>query len=163
MNTIQDLPITINAEAHIIHSFASTNGNLEVIRTACHKMLNWSKVDEGYMHNAKTGNQVHWVEIKSPKGETFRVAFDVHPVHKTPTPHVWLWHENKLRKLNLYGGKFGAARRYLRETFKSARPNSPFFSLHGAHYIVIMALLLNGAKLNIVSHNPEVTTKILCG
>ena len=163
MNTINTMPITINDEsAHIITSFASTNGNLEIIRTACRKVQGWSKVDEGYMLNTKTNNNVHWVEIQSPKGEIFRVCFDVHPEHKTPTPHVWMWKGGKLRKINLYSGAMGAARRFLREKFTKARPSSVYFSLHGAHYIVCMALLLNGAKLNIVSKNPEVTQKILC-
>lgn len=164
--SVMNLPITFNnADAHLIHSFASTNGNLEVIRTACHKFTNWVKVDEGYMLNAKTNNNVHWIEIKSPKGEIFRVAFDVHPVHKTPTPHVWMWRDGQLRKINLYGGRMGAARRYLREKFTRANPNNLYFSLHGAHYIVAVALLLNGATLNIVTHsekNLEVSRRILC-
>lgn len=160
MNT---LPITINdRNAHIIHTFASTGGNLDIIRRACHQQKGWVKVDEGYMLNNVTGNNVHWIEIQSPKGKIFRVCFDVHPTHCTPVPHVWENVNGKLHKRNLYAGNAGAARRYLREKFTRANPNSPWFSLHGAHFIVVMALLLNGAKLNIVSKNPAVTQKILC-
>lgn len=164
MNT--NLPVTFDdAEAHIIHTFAPTHGNLEIIRQACHKVEGWSKIGEGYMLNAKTNNNVHWIEIKSPKGKIFRVAFDVHPKHKTPMPHVWRNIDGKLYKKNLYDGSGGAAMRYLREKFTTAGPKSPYFSLHGAHPIVVIALLLNGVKLNIVTHsekNLEVTQKILC-
>lgn len=160
---VNNLPITINeANAHIIHTFASTNGNLEIIRKACKQAERWSKVDEGYMHNALTNNMVHWIEIKSPKGKVFRVCFDTHPKFQTPTAHVWEHLNGKLHKRNLYSGDAGAARRYLRETFTQAGPNSPWFSLHGAHPIVVIALLLNGVKLNIVSKNPDITLKILC-
>lgn len=163
MNTIANLPVSINDEtAHIIQTFASTSGNLEIIRKACHQYTRWSKVNEGYMLNAKTGNNVHWIEIQSPKGKIFRVCFDVHPEHHTPTAHVWENVEGKLHKKNLYYGNNGAALRFLREKFTRANPNSPYFSLHGAHPIVVIALLLNGAKLNIVSKNVDVTTKILC-
>lgn len=151
-----------NPNAHIIHTFASTSGNLEIIRTSCHQIEGWSKVGEGHMLNGKTNKNVKWVEIQSPKGKIFRIAFDIHPKHKTPCPVVWENVNGKLYRKNLYDGKDGAARSFLRRKFTTANPNSPWFSLHGAHHLVIKALLLQGHTLNIVTEREDITTKILC-
>jgi len=156
------LPVEFNnVSTPIWKTFASTSGNLEIIRTACHHLEQWSKVGEGFMYNERTGNNVRWIEIQSPKGEVFRVTFDKHPEHHTYTPSVWMKREGKLCKINLHSGKMGAARRYLLENFSHARPTSPYFSLHGAHYIVVMALLLDGQKLNVVSKRIDIAYKIL--
>lgn len=145
--------ITINdRSAAIWRTFACTGPNTHVIKKALRNFQNWKLVGEKMMRNPVTGNKVRFVGIQSPQGNRFLITFDRHCEFPTMTAYAWMLKDGKPRKINLYGGEMGWAKNCLLRDFGGIKnPNDPRFSLHGAHHLVLVALLLSGEKLNIAT------------
>lgn len=161
-HTVTNLPefIELNAEAPAWRTFASTSLSYFEIGETLKAMKGWKKIKEAQLKDPFTGNVSRFVLIESPSKQRFAVTFGkvkfAEGRKESWSPICYMLDGKQLRKINLESGKLGWTRRHFRDLFKKAGPDSPYCGYRAPHRFALIALLLDGQKLNLVGkHDPE--------
>ena len=118
----------------------------------------WKLIAKSDRKNFMTGNVRNFILIESPSKQRFAVCWDIvafkdekrRVIPGSVTHYIFIMKGGKPVRINPFAGNLGWTTRKFFDLFPNASAGSPYFAYRAPHQIALIALLLDGQKLNIV-------------